>query len=94
MTTVDLLPGAAKAFETAVAAHQPKLSEETLWFRMVAGGPSPRYVRLRPRPSLAAILGAASEQAVPDEVSKLVAKATVEILSLRPNMSYGLPEAK
>jgi hypothetical protein len=94
MATVDLLPGAAKAFENAVAAQAPKRSEETLWFRMLAGGPSPRYVRLRPRPSLAAILGAANEPAVPDEVSKLVAKATVEILSLRPSMSYGLAETK
>src|SRR5262245_8588488 len=94
MTTVVLIPGAAKAFETAVAAQQPKLSEETLWFRMLAGGPAPRYVRLRPRPNLAAILAAAGEPALPDEVGKLVAKATVEILNLRLNMSYGLPEAR
>ena len=94
MTTVDLLPGAAKAFETAVASPQSKPSDETLWFRMVAGGPSPRYVRLRPRPNLAAILGAATEPAVPDEAGKLIARTTVEILSLRPTMSYGLPETK
>src|SRR5262245_53455141 len=56
MTTVDLVPGAAKAFETGVTAHQPKLSDETLWFRMLAAGSSPRYVRMRPRPNIAAIL--------------------------------------
>jgi len=94
MTTVDLVPGAAKAFETAVAAHRSRLSDETLWFRMIAGGHSPRYVRLRPRANLAAILDAPSEAAPSDEISKLVAKATVEILNLRPNLSYGLPEAK
>ena len=94
MTTLDLVPGTTKAFETAVAAHQPKLAEETLWFRMLAGGPAPRYVRLRPRPSLQAILAGASQPTAPDEVSKLVVKATVEILSLRPTMSYGLPEGK
>jgi hypothetical protein len=94
LTTVELLAGAGVAFETAVAAHQPKLSGETLWYRMVAGGPTPRYVRLRPCPSLVSLLGGASERRLPDEVSKLVAKETVEILNLRPNMSYGLPETK
>jgi hypothetical protein len=57
---------------------------------MVAGGPTPRYVRLRPRPSLSAILDGKSEQALPDEVNDLIAKMTVEILTLRPTMCYGL----
>jgi hypothetical protein len=57
---------------------------------MLAGGPSPRYVRLRPRPSLSAILEGRSEQTLPDAVSALIAKTTVEILNLRPTMSYGL----
>ncbi|MFN2385054.1 MAG: hypothetical protein ABR576_01995 [Thermoanaerobaculia bacterium] len=54
-TTVDLVPGTAKAFEAALGAEQPRLQGETLWYRMVAGGPHPRYVRLRPRPSLSSI---------------------------------------
>jgi hypothetical protein len=37
-TTVDLVPGAAKAFEAALGASQPTPQEETLWYRMVAGG--------------------------------------------------------
>ena len=49
-------PGAGKAFEAALGAGQSTLQGETLWYRMVAGGPAPRYVRLRPRPSLSAIL--------------------------------------
>ena len=56
LTTVDLEPGAAKAFEAALGAGQSTLQGETLWYRMVAGGAAPRYVRLRPRPSLSAIL--------------------------------------
>lgn len=78
MTTVDLLPGGEQAFEAAL----PKAQRETLWYRMVAGGSAPRYVRLRPRPTLTAIL---------DEKRDLptnVAKVTVEILSLRPAMCY------
>ena len=31
-----------------------------------------------------------SGQALPDDVSDLIAKTTVEILSLRPTLSYGL----
>jgi hypothetical protein len=59
LTTVDLVPGAAKAFEAALGAGRSALAGETLWYRMLAGGPAPRYVRLRPRPSLAALVEAA-----------------------------------
>jgi hypothetical protein len=89
-TTVDLNPGAEKAFEAALSAGRSTLQGETLWYRMVAGGTAPRYVRLRARPSLAAILDGMSEQALPDKVNHLIAKTTVEILTLRPTMSYGL----
>src|SRR3984893_12581325 len=84
LTTVDLVPGTAKAFEAALSAGQSTLQGETLWYRMVAGGAAPRYVRLRPRPSLAAVLDGRSEQALPDEVNHLIARTTVEILNLRP----------
>jgi hypothetical protein len=92
-TTVELTPGAAKVFEAALAADQSALLSETLWYRMVAGGPAPRYVRLRPRPSLSALLDGAGEQALPEKVNPLVARMTVEILTLRPTMSYGLSPA-
>jgi len=55
-TTVDLVPGATKAFEAALSAAQSRLQGEALWYRMVAGGPAPRYVRLRPHPALSAVL--------------------------------------
>lgn len=90
LTTVDLVPGAAKAFEAALSAGQSALKGETLWYRMVAGGYSARYVRLRPRPSLSGLLDGKSEQALPDGVSSLITRTTVEILTLRPTMSYGL----
>ena len=89
-TTVDIVPGAAQAFEAALGASQPTLQGETLWYRMVAGGAAPRYVRLRPRPNLSAIIDGRSEQALPDGVTQLIARTTVEILTLRPTMSYGL----
>src|SRR5688572_27875181 len=56
LTTVDLVSGAEKAFEEALRAEQSSLRDETLWYRMRAGGTAPRYVRLCPRPNLAAIL--------------------------------------
>lgn len=93
LTTVDLIPGAARAFEAALTAAQSPPQDETLWYRMVAGGTAPRYVRLRPRRTLAAILDG-TEQALPDEVNALIAKTTIEILNLRPTMSYGLPPAR
>ena len=90
LTTVDLVPGAAKALEAALGAGHAALPGETLWYRMVAGGATPRYVRLRPRLSLSAVLDGRSEQALPDAVSNLLTRTTVEILTLRPAMSLGL----
>lgn len=74
LTTVELEAGAEKEFERALAAEQPKLQRETLWYRMIAGGSMPRYVRLRP-----SILGDRSE---------IPGKVVVEILTYRPAMSY------
>src|SRR6266496_928508 len=81
-TTVALSQGAGKAFESALAAEHSTLQGETLWYRMVAGGDTPRYVRLRPRASLAAILEERANQAVPDKVNGLISKMTIEILNL------------
>ena len=83
MTTVELTPGGEKAFESALAGEQASQQGETLWYRMIAGGGAPRYVRLRPRATLAALL---------DERASLpaAAKTTIEIMNLRPTMSYGV----
>jgi hypothetical protein len=94
LTTVELKAGTAKAFEAALSARQSTLQGETLWYRMVAGAAAPRYVRIRARPSLAAILDEESEQALPDKVNDLVAKTTIEIANLRPTMSYNLEPAR
>jgi hypothetical protein len=93
-TTVDLVPGAAKAFEAALTAGQSAQPGETLWYRMLAGGPFPRYVRLRPRANLSALIDAKSESALPEGSSRLVAHTTIEILTLRPTMSLGLDSEK
>jgi hypothetical protein len=90
LTTVDLVPGAAEAFEAALAAGQPALQSETLWYRMAAGGTVPRYLRLRPRSSLSALLDGDRETARADGVERLIARTTVEILNLRPTMSLGI----
>lgn len=92
-TTIELLPGAESAFESALGAEQAKIQGETLWYRMVAGGPAPRYVRLRPRATLSAIVDGRSEKVLPEKASALIAKTTIEILNLRPAMSNGLTPA-
>ena len=93
-TTIDLVPGASRAFESAVGAEQSKLQSETLWYRMVAGGNAPRYVRLRPQPNISSILDSREEQTLPEKTNALIAKTTIEILTLRPTMSYGLSPAR
>ncbi len=85
-TTLELHPGAGKAFEAALAAEQSRLQGERLWYRMVVGGDTPRYVRLRQRSSLAAILDERADQTLPDKVNGLISRTTVETLNLRPNM--------
>ena len=64
---------------------QSRLHGETLWYRLVVDGSRLRDVRLRPRPSLAAILDDHSWQALP-EVNGQVSQVTIETLNLRPNM--------
>src|SRR5215469_13468236 len=71
-TTVELNYGTGKAFEAALAAEQSRLQGETLWYRLDVGGNTPRYVRLRPRASLAAILDERADQALPDKVNGLI----------------------
>jgi hypothetical protein len=91
LLTVELAPSAGRAFEAALRLEQPKLQSETLWYRMVAGGAQSRYVRLRPCRTLSAILDGTTPQLLPDKATALVSRATVELLNLRPTMSYSLP---
>jgi hypothetical protein len=86
LTTVEVRRGMGRSFEAALAAEQSGLAGETLWYRMVLGGDTTIYVRLRPRATLAAILDERAGQALPDKANALIAKMTVEILNLRPNM--------
>lgn len=85
-TRVELNYGAGKAFEAALAPEQSRLQGETLWYRLVAGGNTPHYVRLRPRTSLATILDERADQALPDKVTGLISKMSVETWNLRTNM--------
>jgi hypothetical protein len=85
-TTVELNRGSEKAFEAALAEEQSRLHGETLWFRMIIGGASPRYLRLRPRASLANILDEQADLTLPEKVNGMVAKMTIETLILRPDM--------
>ncbi len=88
LTTIDVGADAQKAFEDALASQQPLLQGETLWYRIVAGGTTPRYVCFRPRPTFAALLGD------PNVLPRDLASATIEIMTLRPAMCYGLEEEK
>jgi hypothetical protein len=86
LSTVQVTPANTAAFEAALAAEQPRLRAETLWYRMVVGGAPGRYLRLRPRASLAAILDDRADQPLPARVDDLIVTFTVETLNLRPTM--------
>jgi hypothetical protein len=91
MLTVEVAPASGKALEAALAASGSNFEGETLWYRLVGGGASPRYVRLRPRRDYAAIFAGLADQPLSDAANRLAVRATVEVLTLRPTMSYGLP---
>ena len=86
LTTVELNYAAGEAFESALAAEQAQLQNETLWYRLAVGGSVPRYVCLRPRANLAGILEDREQPLLPEKVKSSIAKMTVETLNLRPNM--------
>jgi hypothetical protein len=92
LTTVDLDPGAGPSFESAVRIGQAALREETLWFRLIAGGPSLRYLRFRSRPNLSVLLEEGSAGPLAEGVASLTRRITVEILNFRPTMSYHVEE--
>jgi len=77
----------------AIPSSSKPDTSATSWFRMLAGGPAPRYVRLRPRQDLQSVIETASEQTLSEQASSLVSKITIEVLTLRPALSYSLPPA-
>jgi hypothetical protein len=90
MTTYEVAAGTQLAFEAALSNVQPAPADETLWYRLVAGGSDARYVRLRPRASIASIVAARIDPGWPTSLTGLIRSAKVEILTLRPAMSLGL----
>lgn len=94
LTTVRLQPGAEERFESAIRAQQATLRGETLWFRMVAGGRGPLYLRLRARSNLADLLNSRRESELPQTTEGLVTEQSVEILNFRPTLSYRVTPAR
>jgi len=91
--TVTVRPGSDRAFEDALNSARPRLREETLWYRMAAGGRSPTYVRLRPRRNLAEILEDRAGSSLPAEAASLVDTSDVQIMNFRPTLSYRVSPA-
>lgn len=85
-TTVDVQPAAATAFEARLKAGQPSLREETLWYRLVTGGPVPRYLRLRPRSRLSVVAEGADDPVLA-QATALVTRVSVELLLSEPSLT-------
>jgi len=85
-TTVEVEPAAATAFEAKIKARQPTMKEETLWYRLVAGGNVPKYLRLRPRSSFSAVIEG-SEDAVLAQAASIIARLRVELLVTEPSLT-------
>ncbi len=86
LVTYDLEPGAGAAFEQALRRQNAEGSEGQ-WFRLVAGGPAPRYICLRPHQNLASI---ASHAWRGSSTPAGVVRITVEALRFRPDLSLGV----
>jgi hypothetical protein len=85
-TTVEVQPATATAFEAKLRAGQATLKEETLWYRLVAGGQVPRYLRIRPRPSVSAVTEGADDQVLA-QASAMLTRVSVELLLSQPSLT-------
>jgi hypothetical protein len=84
----------AGGLRATVGEERSSLRGEILWYRMVAGGAAPGYVRPRPRdPGLSAILEERNEPVPPDKLKDLITTTTAEILDPRPTVCLGLTPA-
>ena len=89
LVTVELKTGAAKAFETAISTGRSSTQGDSLWYRMVAGGTVP-VMSASARGRTSRPFSMRATRGPPGKVDHLIGKVTVEILNLRPTMSYGL----
>lgn len=91
-TTVDVQPAAVSAFEARLKAGQPSLTAETLWYRLVTGGPVSRYLRLRPRARLSALMEGAEDQVLA-QASGMITGTDVEVLVSDPSLTIDVAGA-
>ncbi len=91
-TTVAVQPAAASAFEAKLKAGQPSLKEETLWYRLVAGGPVPKYLRLRPRSRLSAATEGADDPVLA-QANAMITRISVELLLSEPSLTIDVARA-
>jgi hypothetical protein len=90
LATFDLTPGTAPEFERALRGREA-VGSGCRWYRLVAGGPRPRYIRLRPLASLAAaVLPPAGRNDDSLGPPGGVVRVSVEVLSFRPELSSGV----
>ena len=94
LTTVDLHPARREPSRRRSARRGHPAGRDALVSDGRQAAPLRATCGCVPGPSLSAILGDKVEPSLPDTVSALIAKTTVEILSLRPTMSYGLSPAR
>lgn len=90
LTTVEVKPGMEGRFEAALYAARPRVQGESLWYRLISGANVPRYVRLRPKKDLEALLDDRAGAALPPATANLVDGEKVEILNFRPTMSLNV----
>ena len=91
-TTVEVQPAAASAFEAKLKTGQPSFKQETLWYRLLTGGQVPKYLRLRPRPTLSAATAGADDQALA-QANSLITRVTVELLTSQPSLTIDVRRA-
>jgi len=86
LSTYQIAPGEAVAFERLLAAQRSKADKAArfTWYRLQIGGEAPRYVLMRPAASFAA--AAELPEAAP--AASMVRSVRIELLRYRENLSY------
>ncbi|HZI77610.1 MAG TPA: hypothetical protein VFD73_26920 [Gemmatimonadales bacterium] len=67
------------------------MKEETLWYRLVTGGEVPKYLRLRPRARISAVVDGADDQVLA-QANAMITRVTVELLVSDPALTIDVGE--
>lgn len=89
VVTYDLRPGRGSDFENIIRQQTAKSKDPVFsWYRLVTGGPRPRYLLFRPRGTMAEVARSVPFFQTSEKLGEIVQRCDTKILRFRADMSY------